>query len=73
MFESMASMEAEMAALTADLPPARSLADLSPTELKGLAQLLGISVEDLQYQADWGAADAAADAAAAAAEAAAGW
>ncbi len=78
MFEAAASMEAEMAALTADLPAARSLGDLSETERKGLASLLGMAVEDLEYlggwgstdyDVDWGAVEAAADAAAAAEEA----
>lgn len=78
MFEAAASMEAEMAALTADLPAARSLGELSDTERKGLASLLGMAVEDLEYlggwsstdyDVDWGAVEAAADAAAAAEEA----
>jgi hypothetical protein len=82
MFAAAAAMEAEMAALTADLPAPRSLGDLSDTESKGLASLLGMVVEDLEYLGGWSstehgydwvadvsAADAAADAAAAAEEA----
>jgi len=53
LFEAMASMEAEVAALTADLPPARGFADLSATERKGLASLLGMTVEDLEYRTSW--------------------
>ncbi|MCL6249854.1 DUF2059 domain-containing protein [Altererythrobacter sp. KTW20L] len=54
MFEAMAAMEAEMVALTADLPPVRTYADLSPAERKGLAQMLGMTAEDLQFALEWG-------------------
>lgn len=54
MFEAMAEMETEMAALTADLPPVRTYADLSPAERKGLAQMLGMTAEDLQFALEWG-------------------
>lgn len=57
MFEAMASMEAEMAALTADLPPVRSYGDLTANERKGLARMLGMTAEDLQYAIEWGSGD----------------
>lgn len=74
MLDGMVAMQADMEAATADLPPVRSFADLSLNERKLLADLLGMTVEDLEYRAQWGAgseaAAAAVDAAAAAVEAA---
>ena len=49
MMAGFADMEAEMAAATADLPAERYWDDLTTTERKQLARLLGMSEEDLQY------------------------
>jgi Uncharacterized protein conserved in bacteria (DUF2059) len=70
----MMAMQQQLADATADLPPVRSFADLSSNERKRLADLLGMTVEDLEYSTQWGAgseaAAAAVEAAAAAVEAA---
>lgn len=48
--EAAMAMEVELEASMADLPAPRTLADLTPTERKGLAQLVGMSVEELELQ-----------------------
>lgn len=65
----MMTMQQQLEEATADLPPARTLAELTPNERKRLADMLGMTVEDLEYSMQWGAdaaAAAAVDAAAAA-------
>lgn len=73
--DGMMAMQQQLADATADLPPARTFADLSSNERKRLADLLDMTVEDLEYSTQWGsgamAAEAAVDAAAAAVDAAA--
>lgn len=48
--EATLAAEAELAAGMSDLPAVRSLADLTPTERKGLARLVGMTVEELELQ-----------------------
>lgn len=72
------AMEAQLEASMADLPAPRTLAELTPTERKGLARLVGMTVEELELQLEWTVnvvASAEADPAAveAAAAAAEGW
>lgn len=66
MFETMPAMIEEMQAKTAHLPPARTVADLSPAELEQLARLMGVSADELKERAE--AAAAAQEAVDAAAE-----
>lgn len=75
LFSSAQSIEQQLAEMTADLGPKRTFADLSANERKALADMLGWTVEELQWQMDFNAssdaltegAEAAADAAAEAA------
>ena len=48
MMETMAALEAEAEASMADLPPARTFAELSANERKALARLVGMEVEELE-------------------------
>ena len=50
MMGDMGEIEAEIAAATADLPPARGYADLSEGERARLAELLGLTAEDMEWQ-----------------------
>ena len=45
----MGSIQAELDAALADLPPQRDYADLTPNQRKLLAQWLGVAAEDLEY------------------------
>ena len=42
-------IEAQMAASTADLPPIRSFAELSPVERAKVAEMTGYSIEEIEY------------------------
>ena len=53
MMTAMVTMEAQLEASTSDLPAPRTLAELTPTERKGLARLVGMTVEELELQIGW--------------------
>lgn len=48
MMEIFGQMESEMEAATADLPPERGFADLSQAEIDRLAELTGLSVDEIE-------------------------
>ncbi len=48
MMEVFGTMESEMEAATADLPPMRGYEDLSASELARISELTGLSVEDIE-------------------------
>jgi hypothetical protein len=79
MMTAMVAMEAQLEASTSDLPAPRTLAELTPTERKGLARLVRMTVEELELQIGWtneygeASIDAASVAAEAADAAAEGW
>lgn len=62
MFEMMPGMMKEMQAKTAHLPPARTAADLSDSELTRLARLLGVPVSELKTRAQQPSEDMAEEA-----------
>jgi Uncharacterized protein conserved in bacteria (DUF2059) len=66
----MMTMAGQMEAAVADLPPARGFAELASHERKRLADMLGMTVEDLDYMSQYGVGSEAAAAAAVAADAA---
>lgn len=47
--EQMVSVQVDLDAALADLPPQRNYADLTPNQRKLLAQWLGVAAEDLEY------------------------
>ncbi len=56
---SMMTMQQQLDEATADLPSPRTYADLSATERKRLADMVGLNVDDLEYSTQWGAGAAA--------------